>query len=183
MYHSVTFSNAQPVLTDAFTENSSFTDRRCVRISAEGIFMTLRHFNAITLSVQSAVQYIHSKPNYLSYVSWSLNVRDFNLSWSPILVPLLQALVTGLDKTGWRLTACQSSPPSYCSFTASYSIKLCLSLGEIDCFHALLKRTLIQLFDLYHCTRPYASLQNALANRLKCYLLICVRVCMRARAC
>jgi hypothetical protein len=134
MYHSVTFSNAQPVLTDAFTERSTFTDRRCVRINAEDIFMTLRQFNAVTLSVQPAIQYIHSKHDNLSHISSSLDVRDFDLSRSPILVPLFQALVTGLDKTGWYLTVSLSVfPTSYCSLTASYSIKLCLSLGEIDC--------------------------------------------------
>jgi len=65
MYHSVTLRNAQPVLTDAFTEHSSFTDRGCVRISAEDIFITLRQSNPVTLSVQSAAQYIHSKHNNL----------------------------------------------------------------------------------------------------------------------
>ena len=65
MYHSVTLRNAQPVLTDAFTEYSSFTDRGCVRISAEDIFITLRQSNPVTLSVQSAVRYIHSKHNNL----------------------------------------------------------------------------------------------------------------------
>jgi hypothetical protein len=31
----------------------------------------------------------------------SLDVRDFNISWSPILMPLFHPFVTGSDESGW----------------------------------------------------------------------------------
>ena len=59
------FKECTAIFTDAFTEDSLFTDRGCVSVSAEDIFITLRQSNPVTLSVQSAVQYIHSKHNNL----------------------------------------------------------------------------------------------------------------------
>jgi hypothetical protein len=62
--------NAQPVLTNAFTEHSTFTDRGCVRVSAQDICIPLKanshmpcHAHAIPLPCRAAlIHTCHATP-------------------------------------------------------------------------------------------------------------------------
>lgn len=70
------------------------------------------------------------------------NILNFDLSLCPILIPPFQPFVAGCDKSGTDHMAGELASPT-AQITLS-SIKLHLSITEVNCINALLNETLLQ---------------------------------------
>ena len=71
----------------------------------------------ITSAAYSALILLHSLSDY-SRVSMSITLRgpDFNIWWSPILMPLCETFLPGSDRSGWHLAGKLTAPnlPLWC---------------------------------------------------------------------
>jgi hypothetical protein len=79
----------------------------------------------------------------------------FNLSWSPISLPLIWPSVKVSVKWDETTRLLRQLPPLFCYCADnSQPIKLCHSLSKVDCLSALWNETLLQSFNVFCVPLP-----------------------------
>jgi hypothetical protein len=127
-------------------------------LDTEECFWCIKNVTASVLQAicgcKTALVCVCVAPYYVEYnrASEFVNfyVQGLDLSWSPILIPLIQLFVTGSDELGWDHLADGSASPCPTIVQISLKLSLCLVVSEVDCFYALLNETFLpQLKGFY----------------------------------